>query len=180
MARPTGGDRLARPAPCGYVLIVLPRHAGHARSLAGTAAAFTIGTAPMLTLLLPLALGVGLLLYFLHRTTTNRLVPTSPEELALIDRAANGDESAAKELLRLGQQEEDGLRTRAATDPRAARQLLDRKQTHLKGLRWAEESLEAKAAAAGYSAEKTAEVRARIVRLIQETTRDIEWAKIRL
>ena len=134
----------------------------------------------MLSPIVPLAVGVAVLAYFVHRATTRRWAATSPEELRLIDRAAAGDEDAAKELTRLGQQEEEVLRTQASTDSRAAKRLLERKQTQLKALRWAEESLEAKAAAAGYSAEQTAEVRARITRSIEEATRDIEWAKSRV
>lgn len=103
----------------------------------------------------------------------------SREERALIDRAATGDGEAARELGRLAASEEAALRARAATDPHAAALYRDRKETQLKALQWAEESLDRRGTSAGYSAEQAAAVRARISGQLAEVSRDLDWIRER-
>jgi hypothetical protein len=124
-------------------------------------------------------LGTAGLLYFLRLRGTGRFSDTSAEERNLIERAGAGDEEAARELGRRTEQEQAALRLKAASNPRIAGQYLAVKERELQALQWAESALDAKAAAAGYSAEKTAEVRARLEGMLREVERDIVWAKER-
>lgn len=126
-----------------------------------------------------LGVGIAAVAGFLMLRRSRESLGSSLVERQLIDRAAEGDESAAQELVRRGQAEEEALKARAATDAGAARQFLERKQQQLQALEWAQGALEEKAALAGYSAERTAEVRARIEHSLRETARDIQWARER-
>jgi hypothetical protein len=102
----------------------------------------------------------------------------SDEEQRLLNRAAEGDEKAAAELVHRAQVDETALRALAATDAGAALQYRLQKESQLKAVLRARESLAEKAAAAGYSAERTAEVRARIEAELASITRDIERARL--
>ncbi len=126
-----------------------------------------------------LGVGIAAVAGFLLLRRSRESLGSSLEEGQLIDRAAEGDEGAAQELVRRGKAEEDALKARAATDRGAARQFLERKQQQLQALEWAKGALEEKAALAGYSAEKTAEVRARIENSLREAASDIRWARER-
>lgn len=126
-----------------------------------------------------LGVGIAAVAGFLLLRRSRQSLGASLEERQLIDRAAAGDEGAAQELVRRGKAEEDALKGRAATDRGAARQFLEHKQQQLEALEWAREALEEKAALAGYSAEKTAEVRARIENSLREAASDIRWARER-
>jgi hypothetical protein len=97
-----------------------------------------------------------------------------PDERALIDRAAKGDSEAAAELERRGAAEEATLKARAAADPQAAREYLERKATQLKALEWAREGLREKP---GDSPAQTEQVRARIERQYDEVAKEVAWAR---
>ena len=128
-------------------------------------------------LILPLStLGVVIVLVLFRRRAKPRRL--SAEEQSLLNRAAEGDEKAAAELVRKAEADEAALRALAATDAGAALQYRLQKEGQLKALFRALDSLAEKAAAAGYSAERTAEVRARIEAEIGSITRDIERTRV--
>ena len=131
---------------------------------------------------IPFVLSAALVVFWLARRYSKAEEPQhgpGPEELALMDLAATGDLGAATELIQRTHADDAALKKLAASDKAAAERLLERRSQQVQALTWAYESLERKATAAGYSEEKTSQVRTRIETLLKAAKRDRDWAERR-
>jgi vacuolar-type H+-ATPase subunit I/STV1 len=101
---------------------------------------------------------------------------TDPAELALIERAAEGDEAAARELSQRADREAALLRLRAQTDRAAATHYRTQLQDQLRTL----DSLPARLANMDVPEEKRREVRERIDTQRTALARELTWVEERL
>jgi hypothetical protein len=101
---------------------------------------------------------------------------TDPVELALIERAAEGDEAAARELSQRAEREAALLRLRAQTERAAATDYRTQLQHQLRML----DALPARLASMDVPEKKRREVRERIATQRTALARELTWVEERL